>query len=119
MSNHTQLRPRLTVVRSTMAAPATATQIVLSERPSGPIIPSTFSVKSVPIPDELASGYALVRVDWLSIDPAMRGWLRDARSYIPPVQIGEKMRAQGLGVVIKGGGSKLKVGDTIRGLVGM
>lgn len=119
MSNHVHVGSRLTVIRSTMAAPTKATQIVLSERPSGPITPTTFSVKSVPIPDELASGYALVRVDWLSIDPAMRGWLRDARSYIPPVQIGEKMRAQGVGVVIKGGGSKLKVGDTVRGLVGM
>ncbi|KAJ7066944.1 hypothetical protein C8F01DRAFT_1119707 [Mycena amicta] len=45
----------------------------------------------------------LVQVTWLSLDPAMRGYIRDVRSYLPPVQIGETMRAQGLGVVIKTG----------------
>jgi N-terminal domain of oxidoreductase len=102
-----------------MSVPSQATQVVLSERPEGPITPTTFTVKSAPIPSELAPGDVLVRVDWLSLDPAMRGWIRDTRSYVPPVQIGEKMRSQGLGTVIKGGGSKVKVGDTVRGVVGM
>lgn len=103
----------------TMTAPPHATQLVLSERPVGPITSTTFAVKSVPIPHDLAPGDVLVRVDWLSLDPAMRGWLRDTRSYLPPVQIGEKMRAQGLGTVIKGGGSNVRVGDTVRALVGV
>ena len=101
-----------------MTVPPQATQVVLSERPVGSITSTTFAVKSTPIPDELAPGDVLVRVDWLSLDPAMRGWLNDTRSYVPPVQIGEKMRAQGLGTVVKGGGSKVRVGDTVSGLVG-
>jgi NADPH-dependent curcumin reductase CurA len=101
-----------------MSIPPEATHIVLSERPTGPVTSSTFSRKSVPIPAELAPGDVLVRVDWISLDPAMRGWLNDRRSYIKPVQIGERMRAQGLGTVIKGGGSTFKVGDIVRGLVG-
>lgn len=38
-----------------------------------------------------AEGQVLLRVDVVSLDPAMRGWLRDVRSYVPPVQIGETM----------------------------
>ncbi|KAF8520503.1 hypothetical protein JB92DRAFT_2894758 [Gautieria morchelliformis] len=100
-----------------MSVPSQATQLVLSERPVGPITASTFAVKSVPIPEQLASGDVLVRVNWLSLDPAMRGWLRDTRSYVPPVQIGEKMRAQGLGTVVKGSGS-IHAGATVRGVFG-
>lgn len=50
----------------------------------------------------------------------MRGWLRDARSYLPPVQIGEVMRAGGLGEVTAVGPSvkSLKVGDKVEGIVG-
>lgn len=50
----------------------------------------------------------------------MRGWLRDARSYLPPVQIGEVMRAGGLGEVIAVGSGvqSLKVGDKVEGIVG-
>lgn len=50
----------------------------------------------------------------------MRGWLRDARSYLPPVQIGEVMRAGGLGEVAAVGPSvkSLKVGDKVEGIVG-
>ena len=52
----------------------------------------------------------------------MRGWLRDARSYIPPVQLGETMRAGGVGQVVRTGGDdgdlKLQVGDWVTGLLG-
>lgn len=55
----------------------------------------------------------------MSLDPAMRGWLNDSRSYVKPVAIGETMRAGGLGVVEKvGEGSGLKVGDYVYGTVG-
>jgi len=49
----------------------------------------------------------------------MRGWLRDTRSYLPPVQIGEVMRASGLGTVVKtGSGSKFEIGDIVQATVG-
>lgn len=62
----------------------------------------------------------LVRVDYISIDPAMRGWLNDTRSYIPPVQIGETMRAQGVGTVVKvhSNDGKFKVGDVVKAAFG-
>ena len=50
----------------------------------------------------------------------MRGWLKDKRSYLPPVQIGEVMRAAGLGEVIEAGpGSKFQKGDIVDGVFGM
>ena len=102
-----------------MSIPSRATHIVLAERPKASLTASTFARDSVPIPTELGPDDILIRVDWISLDPAMRGWLKDTRSYIPPVQIGERMRAQGLGTVIKGGGNTIKVGDTVRAMVGM
>jgi len=59
----------------------------------------------------------LVRVDVVSLDPAMRGWLRDVRSYVPPVKIGETMRAGGLGTVMTDGKS-LRKGDIVIGQPG-
>jgi len=102
-----------------MYIPLQATEIVLSERPKdGPVTPTTFTKKSIPLANTLVPGEVLIRVDWISLDPAMRGWLNDRRSYIKPVQIGEKMRAAALGTVVKTNGVKTKVGDVVRGVFG-
>ena len=52
------------------------------------------------------------------MDPAMRGWLNDRRSYVEPVKIGEIMRAAGLGTVVKSRSDKFKEGDPVRGNFG-
>ncbi|GJJ08642.1 hypothetical protein Clacol_002861 [Clathrus columnatus] len=95
-------------------------EIRLSERPTGHVNSKTFVSESISLSTTLSSssGHVLVQVDWLSIDPAMRGWLDDKRSYLKPVQIGEKMRAQGLGTVIKSSSKTIKVGDIVRGTFG-
>jgi hypothetical protein len=90
------------------------TQIVLNERPVADITPTTFRIETVPVDFQPGTGEVLVQVNWLSLDPAMRFWLRDARSYIPPVQIGEVMRGSGLATVVKvGEGSGLQSGDAV------
>lgn len=100
-------------------APSTYTRIVLNERPLEDITPTTFRTEAVPFDLKPGAGEVLVQVTWLSLDPAMRSYLRDARSYMPPVQIGEVMRANGLGVVLEAGsGSKFKVGALVRGAWG-
>ncbi|KAL4063552.1 hypothetical protein V8B97DRAFT_2085029 [Scleroderma yunnanense] len=98
----------------------TYTRIVLHERPVSNIVPDTFEVKTASKDDlKPGLGQVLVQVTYVSLDPAMRGWLRDTRSYLPPVQIGEVMRAVGLGVVVQAGeGSKFKAGDIVSGSVG-
>ena len=100
-------------------APSTYTRIVLNERPKTVIVPNTFRTESLPLDLHPASNEVLVKVTWLSLDPAMRGYLNNARSYAPPVQIGETMRASGLGVVVQAGSaSKLSVGQTVIGSFG-
>ncbi|KAI6013465.1 hypothetical protein BKA83DRAFT_4361875 [Pisolithus microcarpus] len=99
---------------------STYTSIVLRERPVADILPDTFETKTAS-KDDLVPGpeQVVVRVTYVSLDPAMRGWLKDARSYLPPVQIGEVMRAVGLGVVVQvGSGSQFKEGDLVSGTVG-
>ncbi|KAF8071945.1 alcohol dehydrogenase [Lyophyllum atratum] len=95
-------------------------RIVLNERPVGDIEPTTFRTEVLPFDLRPGEGEVLVQVTYLSLDPAMRGYLRDVRSYLPPVQIGEVMRAQGLAVIIAvGTGSTHSVGETVSGVWGM
>jgi NADPH-dependent curcumin reductase CurA len=101
-------------------APQNYTRIVLQERPKTHIVPST-TFRSEVLPFDLKPGDAqvLVKVNWLSLDPAMRGWLNDGRSYVPPVQIGDVMRAIGLCTVVQTDkNSKFKNGDIVRATCG-
>lgn len=70
----------------------------------------------VPTPDD---GRFLVKILYLSLDPAMRGWMNDRRSYVPPVQIGEVMRALAAGVVVDSKHPKFSVGDHVVGVFGV
>ncbi|GAA5864301.1 hypothetical protein JCM8547_005779 [Rhodosporidiobolus lusitaniae] len=89
------------------ALPSSFAQITLRERPRAAIDPSlnsgtgTFTyekeVKMWDLKEDVKAGEAIVRTEWVSIDPAMRGWLNPTRSYVPPVGIGEVMRAGGVG----------------------
>ena len=67
-----------------------------------------------PGPDEV-----LVKVQYLSLDPAMRGWMNEGKSYIPPVQIGEVMRAGGVGEVLASNHPNFKSGDVVYGTLGI
>jgi hypothetical protein len=95
------------------------TRIVLAERPKTNITPTTFRKETVAFNLKPGPGEVLVRVDWLSLDPAMRGWLREVATYVPPVQIGAVMRSFGLGTVVETGeGCELRPGDIVSGLPG-
>jgi NADPH-dependent curcumin reductase CurA len=67
----------------------------------------------------LADGEVLVKTLYLSLDPAMRGWMNDAKSYIRPVGIGEVMRAGGIGVVLASKSSQFGVGEYVSGGLGV
>lgn len=70
-------------------------------------------------PRPLKTGEVLVRLDWISIDPAMSGWTTNKRSYMPPVKPGQIMRAFGIGEVIETQCEGLNVGDWVTGFTGM
>lgn len=91
----------------------------MASRPTKHITNETFRLETQPVDLKPGTGESLVRVDYISLDPAMRGWITDVPSYLPPVQIGERMRAAGLGTVIEvGENSKFSVGDLVTGICG-
>ena len=93
-------------------------RLTLSSRPIGAVKPSDFEVIEAPLP-ELQEGEVQVRITHLSLDPAMRGWMNDAPSYIPPVALGEVMRAGGLGRVEASKNERFQPGDIVSGLLGV
>ena len=92
-------------------------QVRLAARPVGLPKPSDWDFTEEPVA-EPGEGEVLVKVRYLSLDPAMRGWMNDARSYIAPVGIGEVMRAPGAGEVIASRHPSLSEGDQVTGLLG-
>lgn len=92
-------------------------RFLLRERPAGRIGPDTFELSEQAVP-EIGDGEALVRVDWISLDPTNRMWINETPSYLPPVGIGEVMRAAGLGVVVASNNPNYSVGQTVQGLTG-
>ncbi|NUM56609.1 MAG: NADP-dependent oxidoreductase [Candidatus Hydrogenedentes bacterium] len=92
-------------------------QILLAARPTGTIKASDFkyveSAPPVPGPDQ-----ALVRNLYLSLDPAMRGWMREGDSYIEPVKLGDVMRGGTIGEVVASNSPAFAVGDKVFGMGG-
>ena len=93
-------------------------QLLLKKRPIGLPDKNTWALVETNI-SELKEGEFLIKCEYVSLDPAMRGWLNDTRSYIPPVQIDEVMRAGGVGKVIASNNPDFKVGDSVYGQTGV
>jgi NADPH-dependent curcumin reductase CurA len=68
---------------------------------------------------EPGDGEILVKVQYISLDPAMRGWMNDGKSYVPPVKIGEVMRAMAVGSVVESRHPRFAVGDPVSGIFGL
>jgi len=73
----------------------------------------TFTDEVLPL---IQDGEMLVKVEYLSLDPAMRGWMNDAKSYIAPVALNDVMRAGGVGQVIESKHPKFAAGDYVSGM---
>ena len=99
-------------------AGTTNRQFRLAARPVGMVKRDDWSLteEPIPVPDE---GSFVVKTLYLSLDPAMRGWMNDRRSYVPPVQIGEVMRALSAGVVVDSRNPDFSVGDHVVGVFGV
>ncbi len=94
-------------------------RILLAKRPFGLPQNDTWTFETSPIP-EPGDGEIVIQNEYISLDPAMRGWLNDAKSYIPPVGIGEVMRAGTVGKVIKSNNHPhFKEGDYLSGWGGV
>jgi len=93
-------------------------QFRLAARPVGMAKASDWKMTTEPVA-EPADGQVLVKVLMLSLDPAMRGWMNEGRSYIAPVGIGEVMRAGGIGRVQASKNSAFAEGDLVGGGFGI
>jgi NADPH-dependent curcumin reductase CurA len=92
-------------------------QIVLRRRPDGLVDPDDTELVAVPAPQP-ADGEALVRTTYVGMDAAVRTWLDDQPGYLPPVQLGEVIRAAGIGEVIESRCDAYAVGDIVTTLTG-
>jgi len=92
-------------------------QVRLKSRPGGIPQAEHFAIATAPVPD-LREGEILVRNDFLSVDPAMRGWVSAAANYSNPVGIGEVMRSFAAGEVIASRHASYAVGDRVMGMLG-
>jgi NADPH-dependent curcumin reductase CurA len=101
-----------------MTMQPTNAQLRLASRPAGMVETSDFELTREPLPSP-GDGEALVKVLQLSLDPAMRGWMRDVPSYVPPVGLGEVMRALGAGVVLESTTDAVAPGDHVVGVTGV
>jgi NADPH-dependent curcumin reductase CurA len=93
-------------------------QVRLASRPTGMTSAENWQFTEEAVA-EPAEGGLVVKTLALSLDPAMRGWLNDAKSYIPPVGIGEVMRAGGVGRVVASRHPGFAVGDIVTGTPGV
>ena len=93
-------------------------QFRLAARPAGLPKDSDWQQTSAPL-RAIGDGEIVVKTLYLSLDPAMRGWMNEGKSYIRPVAIGEVMRAGGVGVVTQSRSPAFAVGDHVSGGIGV
>ena len=93
--------------------------MILVNRPIGIPDKSTWNLEEETVGD-LSDGQILIKQKYISLDPAMRGWMNNTKSYIPPVEIGAVMRAGTVGEVIQvNNNNNFKIGDLVSGWGGV
>ena len=90
-------------------------RFLLIRRPNGTPVAEDFLLETVPTP-ELTDGQFLIRNHYASLDPAMRGWMDDAPSYMPPILLRSPVRASTVGVVVESKADGFPVGQWVSGL---
>jgi NADPH-dependent curcumin reductase len=93
-------------------------RFTLAARPNGLPKPTDFAFQEEDV-REPGEGEFVVKIRYISLDPAMRGWMNDARSYIKPIGIGEVIRAGAIGQVVASKHPRFSVGAHVLGTFGM
>ena len=101
----------------TTDAPATTQRVIrMAAHPAGALDDNDFEMVDAPVP-EPADGEALVRTLYLSLDPAIRVWMNGVDTYVPGIQIGDAIRAGGLGEVVVSRSPEYREGDLVFGMM--
>jgi NADPH:quinone reductase len=87
-------------------------QIILKSRPTGMPVISNFEIKEA-MPTTIKEGELLVKALYISVDPYMRSRMSDAKSYIPPFEVGKPLDGGVVAEVIESQHSDFVVGDAI------
>jgi len=93
-------------------------RFTLAARPVGLPKATDFAYEELEL-REPGDGELVIKVRYISLDPAMRGWMNDARSYIKPIAIGELIRAIAIGEVVESNNPKFAVGSHVQGMFGL
>jgi NADPH-dependent curcumin reductase CurA len=93
-------------------------QFVIAARPKGMVRETDFEYRQGPIP-EIDEGEFLIKTDYLSIDPSLRGQMENKTNYAAPLEIGDVMNAGGCGTVVASRNSKFPEGCKVQGSLGM
>ena len=91
----------------------------LNERPNGLPEKKIWSFNEENFDLNLDENEFIIKNEFISLDPAMRGWLNDARSYIKPVDVGDVMRAGTVGKIMKSNNKYFNEGDYVSGWGGV
>jgi hypothetical protein len=94
------------------------TSIRLAQRPNGLPVADDWAQVAEPVPEPGANEF-VVRISMISLDPAMRGWLDDRPSYLPPVGLGDVMRASAVGEIAASQHRRFPVGAWVEGAFGV
>ena len=97
--------------------PIQSREIRLVSRPEGLPSAANFSLETIELPDP-APGEIQVRNQWMSVDPYMRGRMRDVPSYVPPFQLGKALEGGAVGTVVKSNHEGFAPGDTVASFFG-
>mmetsp|Transcript_15085 Transcript_15085/g.26505 ORF Transcript_15085/g.26505 Transcript_15085/m.26505 type:complete len:141 (-) Transcript_15085:840-1262(-) len=100
--------------------PSVQNVVKLMRRPTGKPVPGedlVYVQAPMPSKSDLQDGQVLVKNCYLALDPAMRGWMRDQKSYIPPVKLGAIMRGSSVGQVVASKSKEFQVGDWVNCMI--
>ena len=92
-------------------------EFLLNARPVGDIKDTDFKLVETDIPQP-GPDEVLVQVQFLAVEPAMRGWMENRADYVAPLEIGDRMRGWGAGKVIESNNSEFPVGTIVSGSFG-
>ncbi len=93
------------------------TQIIKAAHPQGMLKSTDFDIKTYDLPD-LENGQILVRIEYISLDPAIRGWMNPGTTYVKGIEIGEVVRTFSVGEIIESKNDNFQVGEYVWGLMG-
>jgi NADPH-dependent curcumin reductase CurA len=92
--------------------------VKLARRPRGMVTREDFAIEDAPLP-EPGPGELRVKIEYISLDPAMRGWMNESRSYVAPIKLGDTMRGYAAGTVDKSNDPAFRPGDAVQGTFGV